>query len=221
MYSSSSSSSHHPPLHPTNPSSSSSSSHLILTNHNKESQTTSEDISNFEKKFFEIYQNYITELQLTIDLSQNMLILCLDHLISFCCWARRDTQHHEWIHHLLLDNPDLRPEVRNGISLIIIYIFASAKEYLESENTDMFGVLQDPLRGLGIVHKTSLRIYNDPLNYFGFIKVTQPRSLSLCLSLSASLFLSLPLSPSFTHLLSVAVVVLRLWINFCSCNPRE
>jgi hypothetical protein len=213
MYSSSSSSSHHPPLHPTNPSSSSS-SHLILTNH-KESQTTSDDISNFEKKFFEIYQNYITELQLTIDLSQNMLILCLDHLISFCCWARRDTQHHEWIHHLLLDNPDLRPEVRNGISLIIIYIFASAKEYLESENTDMFGVLQDPLRGLGIVHKTSLRIYNDPLNYFGFIKVTQPRSLSL----SRSLYL--PLSPSFTHLLSVAVVVLRLWINFCSCNPRE
>jgi hypothetical protein len=131
-----------------------------------------DDISNFEKKFFEIYQQYISELQLTIDLSQNMLTLCLDHLISFSCWARSDSQHLDWLHKLLSENADLRPEVRNGLSLIIIYIFASAKEYLESENIDMFGVLQDQQRGLGIVHKTSLRIYNDPLNYFGFIKVT-------------------------------------------------
>lgn len=163
-------------------------SHLTtIINHPKEaiitssspsssSQHLSDEILLFEKIFLEIYRQYHHDLCLissntTIDLSQNMLQLCLDHLISFCCWARSDSTKLEWLHKLLLENSDLRPEVRNGIALIIIYVFASAKEHLESENMDMFGVLQDPHYGLGIVHKTSLRIYNDPLNYFGFIKV--------------------------------------------------
>jgi hypothetical protein len=144
--------------------------------------SASEDILNFEKIFFVIYQHYISEESLTnsIDLTQNMLSLCLNNLLPFCCWARKDSQKSECLHKLLLDNADLRPEVRNGIALIIIYVFASAKEHLETAEhaLDMFGVLQDTHRGLGIVHKTSLRIYNDPLNYFSFIKVPSPSLLS-------------------------------------------
>jgi hypothetical protein len=148
--------------------------HLQQHHHHGNGGHASEDILNFEKIFFIIYQHYISELSLnSIDLSENMLSLCLNNLLPFCCWARKDSQKSECLHKLLLDNADLRPEVRNGIALIIIYVFASAKEHLETTDhaIDMFGVLQDTHRGLGIVHKTSLRIYNDPLNYFSFIKV--------------------------------------------------
>ena len=70
-----------------------------------------------------------------------------------------------------MENLDLRPEVRNGLALIVIYVFSAAKKYLGSKSTDMFAVLLDSESGLGIVNKTSLKIYNDPFNYFAFIKV--------------------------------------------------
>ena len=167
-------SSHHPA--PTPPPQQQQVYHNLHSNGHHHHHHASEDILNFEKIFFIIYQHYISELSLThsINLSENMLSLCLNNLLPFCCWARKDSLKSECLHKLLLDNADLRPEVRNGIALIIIYVFASAKEHLETTDhpLDMFGVLQDTYRGLGIVHKTSLRIYNDPLNYFSFIKVT-------------------------------------------------
>lgn len=95
------------------------------------------------------------------------MALCLDFLIPLCCWCRNPIKT-SWIRAILEDNPDLRPEVRNGMAMIVIYTLSAAKaKHLRSE---MFLILQDAHSGLGIVNKTSLKIYNDPYNYFSFIK---------------------------------------------------
>ncbi len=95
--------------------------------------------------------------------------VCLENLIPFCCWARENNARIMWIKEILDDNLDLRPEVRNGLSMILIYTLSSAKTH-GLQNTDMFLMLQDAEFGLGIVNKTSLKIYNDPFNFFNFIK---------------------------------------------------
>eukprot|EP01034_Spumella_vulgaris_P022610 gene22610-28746_t len=74
-----------------------------------------------------------------------------------------------WIRQVLDDNVDLRPEVRNGLSMVLIYALSTAKA-TQLTDIDMFGILQDNDTGLGIVNKTSLKIYNDPYNYFNFLK---------------------------------------------------
>mmetsp|Transcript_12974 Transcript_12974/g.19546 ORF Transcript_12974/g.19546 Transcript_12974/m.19546 type:complete len:601 (+) Transcript_12974:121-1923(+) len=129
------------------------------------------DILVYERKFFEVYSKYISaHPSLVVDPSQNLLTLCLEHLIPFSLWARKDEDTSTTIHRILMENLDLRPEVRNGLALIVIYVFSAAKKYLGSKSTDMFAVLLDSESGLGIVNKTSLKIYNDPFNYFAFIK---------------------------------------------------
>ena len=128
------------------------------------------NITVLQRKFYEVYNKY---LQCNPDITHcptdNLMISCLNHLITFCSWARIDDCTSEWIHNTLLQKADLRPEVRNGIALIIIYCFASAQAYHTDD--DMFGALLNQDSGLGIVNKTSVKIYNDPFNYFEFLKV--------------------------------------------------
>ncbi len=123
----------------------------------------------FEPKFMEVFGKFCDYTQQTIDLSQHLMSLCLDNLIPFCCWARENNNRNAWIRQVLDDNSDLRPEVRNGLSMILIYVLSTAKA-TQFTDVDMFGILQDNDTGLGIVNKTSLKIYNDPYNYFNFLK---------------------------------------------------
>ena len=73
---------------------------------------------------------------------------------------------------------------------MILYTFAAGKSYhlsqmsLSSDSSsnkqhlssdvDMFAVIGDNDVGFGITSKTSLKVYNDPLGYFTFIKVFHP-----------------------------------------------
>lgn len=128
----------------------------------------------FEPKFLVLFTKYSEAIKQPIDLSRHLMSLCLDHLVSFSCWARENAIRSQWIKTNLEDNTDLRPEVRNGLAMILIYVFSSAQSRLgkDSQNNsiDMFAVLQDADNGLGIVNKTSLKIYNDPFCYFNFLK---------------------------------------------------
>lgn len=130
----------------------------------------------FEPKFLLVYNFYKQEMcsgpgTLGIDLSQHLMSLCLDHLIRFSCWARESTGRCNWIQKTLDDNIDCRPEVRNGLCMLFVYALSAAKAAEQrGRRTDMFLVLQDSNTGLGIVNKTSLKIYNDPFSYFAFLK---------------------------------------------------
>jgi hypothetical protein len=134
-----------------------------------------DNIVTLQRRFLEVYSRYVEyhpNSAAAAARPDNLMIACLEHLIPFCCWARQDDQISEWIHAKLLSKPDLRPEVRNGIALIIIYTFASAKAHVCDGDSDMFSVLQDHDTGFGIVNKTSVKVYNDPFNYFEFLKVS-------------------------------------------------
>jgi hypothetical protein len=145
----------------------------------------------YEPKFFEIYQQYYQfilhnepELIVQNPAQQHLMTLCMNYLLSFSNWAR-DAVNGNWIRATLFENPDMRPEVRNGLAMIIVYVFASAKaadarSNDASSNVDMFTVLMKAESGMGIVNKTSLKIYSDPFGYFNFIKVSpRPRWLSV------------------------------------------
>lgn len=58
---------------------------------------------------------------------------------------------------LTIENDYLRPEVRNGIVMVIVYTFASIKATL-AEGLDMFITLQDNESGLGIANRFSLKV---------------------------------------------------------------
>lgn len=137
----------------------------------------------YEPKFFEIYQAYQQFVLQTEseNINQNLhqqhlMTLCLNNLLGFSNWARDSSTAH-WIRATLFENPDMRPEVRNGLAMIIVYVFAAAKAADmrtnggHGLNVDMFTVLMKADSGLGIVNKTSLKIYSDPHGYFNFIKV--------------------------------------------------
>lgn len=141
-------------------------------------------IAVLQSKFCEVHSKYLEcNPSIVTDPMDNLMTSCLNHLIPFCCWARKNDQTSEWIHSTLLGKPDLRPEVRNGIALIIIYTFASARA---RDGADMFSILQDQETGLGIVNKTSVKVYNDPFNYFEFIKVDIVILFVACLTMSCS-----------------------------------
>jgi hypothetical protein len=137
----------------------------------------------YEPKFFEIYQQYYQhilhnepELIVQNPNQHHLMTLCLNYLLSFSNWAR-EAVNGNWIRATLFENPDMRPEVRNGLAMIIVYVFASARAadaraVDPSTSTDMFTVLMKAESGMGIVNKTSLKIYSDPFGYFNFIKVT-------------------------------------------------
>lgn len=150
----------------------------------------------YEPKFLEIfiaYRQFAQSYEPNIDLvnlsSQHLMTLCLNNLLPFSNWAR-DSATATYIRNTLYDHADMRPEVRNGLALIIVYTFSAAKASDELDNykqqfsninslntsskvsnIDMFSILMRSDTGMGIVNKTSLKIYNDPLEYLSFIKV--------------------------------------------------
>lgn len=130
-------------------------------------------LQHFEPRFMQVFQQYQQFLKESghpdIAVTDHLVSLCLEHMIPFCFWARKNASTTSWIKATLDDSPDLRPEVRNGISAILIYCFAAAQAKARTDS-DMFLTLQDSETGLGIVNKTSLKIYNDPFNYFNFVK---------------------------------------------------
>ncbi len=123
----------------------------------------------FEPKFTQLFAKYSECVKQTVHTSSHLMSVCLENLIPFCCWARENNARVLWIKEVLEDNLDLRPEVRNGLSMILIYTLATAKS-AGNKDMDMFTTLQDADNGLGIVNKTSLKIYNDPFSFFMFLK---------------------------------------------------
>jgi hypothetical protein len=71
----------------------------------------------------------------------------------------------------LFQNVDFRPELRNGLTMILMYTFAASQAARAVDGSDLFGVVMDSTHGLGIFHKTSLRVYSDPFNFFNFLKM--------------------------------------------------
>jgi hypothetical protein len=147
----------------------------------------------YEPKFFEIfqaYQSYCYSYEPSVKFSnlvnQHLMTLCLNHLLSFSNWAR-ETNNALFIRLALFENPDMRPEVRNGLAMILVYVFAAAKANemrilnTSSSNVDMFTVLMKTDTGLGIANKTSLKIYSDPYEFFHFLKVCYFSSFQLTL----------------------------------------
>lgn len=140
----------------------------------------------YEPKFLEVYQQYYQfilhnepELIIQNPGQQHLMTLCMNYMLSFSNWAR-DAVNGNWIRATLFENPDMRPEVRNGLAMILVYVFAAAKA-ADARNADpaaagfdMFAVLMRAESGLGIVNKTSLKIYSDPFGYFNFLKVNIP-----------------------------------------------
>ena len=84
---------------------------------------------------------------------------------------------------------DLRPEVRNGLCMLVIYGLCAVRvrdlaqgqglgklglgPSLDSEGNpvDIFSILACQHMGFGIVNKTSIRVYTDPLKRFAFLKL--------------------------------------------------
>lgn len=129
------------------------------------------DALTYGPRFCQIYEKFNKDLHLNIDPSRHLMALCTDYLASFIKWARENNQQIEWISKMLLDNDYLRPEVRNGVVMVLIYTFASIKA-TKVDKSDMFLTLQDNDQGLGIANKFSLKIYNDPFNYLFFLKTS-------------------------------------------------
>jgi hypothetical protein len=129
------------------------------------------DAQIYGPRFCAIYEQYRQRQATPIDIRRHLMSLCVDHMISFINWARESDQQVSMISSILLENDYLRPEVRNGVVMVLIYTFASMKA-TTIENMDMFTTLQDPETGLGIANKFSLKIYNDPFNYLIFLKLT-------------------------------------------------
>jgi hypothetical protein len=102
-------------------------------------------ITHFEPKFLEIFMEYSKQTSggKIYDVSQPLMSVCLDHLLPLCCWVRESNDRIAWLRDLLDDNVDLRPEVRNGLSMIHVYAFAAAKAaFLGQAGSDIFTVLQ-------------------------------------------------------------------------------
>jgi hypothetical protein len=141
----------------------------------------------YEPKFFEIFQAYnqhCLQYEPTIK-NQNianchLMTLCLNNLLPFSQWAR-EADNALFIRVSLFENPDMRPEVRNGLAMILVYVFSAAKandmratgNLENSSSADMFTVLMKSDTGFGIVNKTSLKIYSDPYGFFNFLKVSK------------------------------------------------
>lgn len=129
------------------------------------------DAITYGPRFCALYDTYCKKFGFQVDLKRHLMSLCTEHLIAFTKWARDSDEQVKWISASLFENDYLRPEVRNGVVIVLIYTFAAMKATIE-ENSDMFITLQDHEQGLGIANKFSLKIYNDPYNYLSFLKTS-------------------------------------------------
>lgn len=129
----------------------------------------------FQPKFMEVHDAYIKQLPVeyvaTIPQHDHLLAVCLQHMVKFCCWARGSPETSAWINNLLFQNVDFRPELRNGLTMVMMYTFAASQAARAEFPSDLFSVVMDSSRGLGIFHKTSLRVYSDPFSFFNFLKM--------------------------------------------------
>lgn len=131
------------------------------------------DDQTFKTRFLHIYNAYVEQAcPEGVGSGSHLLVTCLEQMICFCTWARSTNQTQTWIFSTLLHSADLRPELRNGLAMILMYTFAAAKADALKNGSDMFTVVMDADYGLGIIHKTSLRVYNDPYFFFNFLKMT-------------------------------------------------
>eukprot|EP01031_Cornospumella_fuschlensis_P053250 gene53250-65043_t len=121
--------------------------------------------------FCKLFEAYRAHLGSDIDKTKHLMALCTEHLIDFIKWARASDKQSDWISDTLLQNDYLRPEVRNGIVMVLIYTFASIKATVIPDS-NMFLTLQDNDTGLGISNRFSLKIYNDPFYYLTFLKIS-------------------------------------------------
>lgn len=129
------------------------------------------DAQVYGPRFCVLYETFCQKNNIAMDIRRHLMSLCLENLVPFVKWARENDAQIQWIQNTLLENDYLRPEVRNGVVIVLIYTFASIKASLDP-NLDMFITLQDNDQGLGIANKFSLKIYNDPFFYLTFLKTT-------------------------------------------------
>lgn len=140
----------------------------------------------FQPRFmdlFKLYSSHLRRENMPCTIHEHLFSTCLEHIVPFCTWTRESHEQLKWVSGLL-NSPDLRPELRNGIAMILMYTFASAKADLLQNGSDMFTVVMDNTYGLGIIHKTSLRVYNDPHLFFNFLKVRNISSLCMSIPLT-------------------------------------
>lgn len=134
-------------------------------------ETKVSDAVTYGPKFCQLFREYCQHLGKPINFDRHLMSLCTEHLVPFCKWAREDEAKSISIRSTLNECDYLRPEVRNGIVMVLIYTFASIKGTRESYQ-DMFYTLQDTERGFGIANKFSMKIYNDPFMYLSFLKIS-------------------------------------------------
>ena len=127
------------------------------------------DAVTYGPRFCHIFNEFSATIPVPVNTDRHLMSLCLDYLIPFCQWSRKSDAQVNSIHTTLLNNDYLRPEVRNGIVVVLMYTFAAVKA-IKDPTHDMFHTMQDADTGLAIVNKFSLKIYNDPLQYLSFLK---------------------------------------------------
>lgn len=104
------------------------------------------DAITYGPRFCQIFKEYTSTLPVPVNSNRHLMSLCTDHLIPFCKWARETEAQATSIHATLLDHDYLRPEVRNGIVVVLIYTFAAVKA-LKDSNMDMFRTMEDTESG--------------------------------------------------------------------------
>lgn len=129
------------------------------------------DATIYGPRFCSIFTMFEAHLRKPIDTRRHLMSLCVEYLVDFACWARESDAQVKWMSELLLENEYLRPEVRNGIIMVLVYTFSSIKASAV-KGTDMFCTLQDKDTGMGIANRFSLKIYNDPFNFLSFLKTS-------------------------------------------------
>lgn len=127
------------------------------------------DAVTFGPRFCELFHSFCAENALSIDVHRHLFALILEHLVAFVRWVRRDEHQVAEVNNLLFNCDYLRPETRNGVIMVVIYMFAAIKSTV-LPNADMFSVLVHDEYGLGIANRFSLKIYNDPFCFLAFLK---------------------------------------------------
>ncbi len=124
-------------------------------------------------RFDLLFDSYCAKFDLQIDINEHLMVLCLQHLVTFCSWVRKNDDQITWVSNTLFDYDYLRPEVRNGIVMIIVYTFAAFKARKDPHRMDMFTVLQDTKKGMGLANnKLSLKVFKDPFHFLTFLKTS-------------------------------------------------